>query len=178
MLRILAGKMIFFKYWFYLKNFIFSRNTNRLSYNITRLWLCFPGAERHLLWFFTLEFIQRQVAKVAVVRDSHKLFLSLTGEFEWKFSRLPFIYCLLPQTFHSNSSVRLKKKLVGISHYGHFRFSFFTGQAWQVQGRGEGGSRLGEVGTATDRLGLPLRNRWPSWDWFLPASQDAGNGIA
>jgi hypothetical protein len=31
--------------------------------------------------------------KVAVVRDSHKLFLSLTGEFEWKFSRLPFIYC-------------------------------------------------------------------------------------
>jgi hypothetical protein len=26
-----------------------------------------------------------------------------------------------------------------------------------------GGSRLGEAGTATDRLG-PLRNRWPSWD--------------
>jgi hypothetical protein len=30
------------------------------------------------------------------------------------------------ENFHSNSPVRLKKKLVGISHYGHFRWGFNT----------------------------------------------------
>jgi hypothetical protein len=35
---------------------------------------------------------KKKPTKVAVVQDSHKLFLSLTGEFKWKFFRLPFIY--------------------------------------------------------------------------------------
>jgi hypothetical protein len=32
----------------------------------------------------------------------------------------PAYHLCTAQTFHSNSPVRLKKKLVGISHYGHF----------------------------------------------------------
>jgi hypothetical protein len=46
--------------------------------------------------------------KVGVLRASHKIFLSLTGKFEWKFSR--FHLCTA-QTFHANSLVRLKKSL-------------------------------------------------------------------
>jgi hypothetical protein len=46
--------------------------------------------------------------KVGVLRASHKIFLSLTGKFEWKFSRF---YLCTAQTFHANSPVRLKKSL-------------------------------------------------------------------
>jgi hypothetical protein len=55
----------------------------------------------YTLWYHSL-------AKVGVLRASHKIFLSLTGKFEWKFSR--FHLCTA-QTFHANSPVRLKKSL-------------------------------------------------------------------
>jgi hypothetical protein len=55
----------------------------------------------YLLWFWS-------PAKVGVLRASHKIFLSLTGKFEWKFPR--FHLCTA-RTFHANSPVRLKKSL-------------------------------------------------------------------
>jgi hypothetical protein len=37
----------------------------------------------------------------------------------------PAYHLCTAQTFHSNFTLRLKKKLVGFSHYGHFtRFGF------------------------------------------------------
>jgi hypothetical protein len=65
------------------------------------------------------------ITKVGVLRASHKIFLSLRVKFEWRFSRSPFMYFISkPQTFHLNFTLRLKKKLVGFSHYGHFRMLF------------------------------------------------------
>jgi hypothetical protein len=56
--------------------------------------------------------------KVGVLRASHKIFLSLTGKFEWKFENLnenfpASIYVLLKpfMQIHANSPVRLKKSL-------------------------------------------------------------------
>jgi hypothetical protein len=46
--------------------------------------------------------------KVAVVRESHKLFLSLTGEFAWK---VWAVHKWKRENFHSNFPVRLKKIL-------------------------------------------------------------------
>jgi hypothetical protein len=68
-------------------------------------------------WPFSIIWLTREImypfillhTKVGVLRASHKIFLSLTGKFEWKFSR--FHLCTA-QTFHANSPVRLKKKLV------------------------------------------------------------------
>jgi hypothetical protein len=34
----------------------------------------------------------------------------------------PAYHLCTAQTFHSNFTLRLKKKLVGFSHYGHFRY--------------------------------------------------------
>jgi hypothetical protein len=48
------------------------------------------------------------VTKVAVVRESHKLFLSLTGEFAWK---VWAVHKWKWENFHSNFPVRLKKIL-------------------------------------------------------------------
>jgi hypothetical protein len=59
------------------------------------------------LFYSVLPSIKGQI-KVGVLRASHKIFLSLTGKFEWKFSR--FHLCTA-QTFHANFPVRLKKSL-------------------------------------------------------------------
>jgi hypothetical protein len=44
----------------------------------------------------------------------------------------PAYHLCTAQTFHSNFTLRLKKKLVGFSHYGHFSY-FFDIEFWVGQ---------------------------------------------
>jgi hypothetical protein len=74
------------------------------QYIYTYIYLGFGPKQWQRLFFSW----KRGASKVAVVRESHKLFLSLTGEFAWK---VWAVHKWKREKFHSNFPVRLKKIL-------------------------------------------------------------------